>query len=131
MEYRKEHGDLNISQQYVTPDGIWLGKWLYECRRAHKGDSSIRSLTKDQIQELNALGMDWRTPSEQAWDEKYLAASAMLEQMKNQSRTQSNEYPPSHSLRQWISRQKSLMRQGKLTNEQINKLGALNIIKKY
>ena len=130
-EYKKEHGDLNISQQYVTTDGIWLGKWLYECRKAYKRDSAVRSLTKDQIQELNAIGMDWRTPSEQAWDAKYLAASAMLEQMKNQSGTQSNEYPPSHSLRQWISRQKSLLRQGKLTHEQVRKLGALNIVKNY
>ena len=130
-EYKAEHGDLNVSQQYVTADGIWLGKWLYECRRAYKGEPNERqkSLTAEQIQELNALGMDWRTPAEQAWEEKYQAAAEMLEKMKqaeNKTYTKT-EYPPSHSLRQWISRQKSLLRQGKLTNEQINKLHALNV----
>ena len=130
-EYRQEHGDLNVSQQYVTTDGIWLGKWLYECRRAYKGAPNQRqkSLTDEQIHELNALGMDWRTPAERAWEEKYQAASEMLEKMKqaeNKTYTKA-EYPPSHSLRQWISRQKSLLRQGKLTNEQVNKLHALNV----
>ena len=130
-EYKAEHGDLNVSQQYVTADGIWLGKWLYECRRAYKGEPNERqkSLTKEQIHELNALGMDWRTPAERAWEEKYQAATEMLEKMKqaeNKTYTKA-EYPPSHSLRQWISRQKSLLRQGKLTSEQINKLHALNV----
>ncbi len=142
-EYKAEHGDLNVSQQYVTTDGIWLGKWLYECRRAYKGELNQRqkSLTEEQIQELDALGMDWRTPAERAWEEKYQAATAMLEKMKLMNitaksdgtnskaiRTAFNaEYPPSHSLRQWISRQKSLLRQGKLSNEQINKLHALKV----
>ena len=139
-EYKAEHGDLNVSQQYVTVDGIWLGKWLYECRRAYKGEPNQRqkSLTLEQIQELNALGMDWRTPAERAWEEKYQAAAAMLEKMKQMSAAAdskesrhlfNSEYPPSHSLRQWISRQKSLLRQGKLTNEQINKLHALNVVR--
>ena len=132
-EYKATHGDLNVPQQYVTADGIWLGKWLYECRRAYKGAPNQRqkNLTQEQIQELNALGMDWRTPAERAWEEKYQAASEMLEKMKqaeNKTYTKA-EYPPSHSLRQWISRQKSLLRQGKLTNEQVNKLHALNVVR--
>ena len=128
-EYKKEHGDLNISQQYVTTDGIWLGKWLYECRRAYRGASNntVKALTQSQINELESLGMDWRTPAEKAWEEKYEAAAEMLEKMKRQAKKQLDEYPPSHSLRQWISRQKSLLRQGKLSNEQINKLHALNV----
>ncbi len=142
-EYKAEHGDLNVSQQYVTPDGIWLGKWLYECRRSYKGEPNQRqkSLTQEQIQELESLGMDWRTPAERAWEEKYIAAAAMLEKMKQMHGTADGadskatktainaEYPPSHSLRQWISRQKSLLRQGKLTNEQVNKLHALNVVR--
>lgn len=138
-EYKAEHGDLNVSQQYVTTDGIWLGKWLYECRRAYKGEATQRqkSLTQEQIQELNALGMDWRTPAERAWEEKYQAAAEMLDKMTKMNASTDGkanrhsfnaEYPPSHSLRQWISRQKSLLRQGKLTNEQIRKLDTLNIL---
>ena len=132
-EYKKEHGNLDISQHYVTTDGLWLGKWIYECRKAYRGEQTnvVKQLTQEQIQELNALGMDWRTPTEKAWEEKYQAAAAMLERMKQAQSEQAreklkSEYPPSHSLRQWLVRQKNLLKRGKLTGEQINKLSALN-----
>ncbi|OUO90655.1 Helicase associated domain protein [Cloacibacillus sp. An23] len=131
-EYRAEHGDLNVSQQYVTADGIWLGKWLYECRKAHRngGLGKTRKLSHEQIGELEALGIDWRTPAEKAWEEKYNAAAEMLEKMRlmNDKTAINAEYPPSHSLRQWLVRQRSLLRHGKLTNEQITRLSALNVI---
>ena len=132
-EYKAEHGSLDISQHYVTTDGIWLGKWIYECRKAYRGEQTngAKQLTQEQIQELNALGMDWRTPTEKAWEDKYQAAAAMLEKMKQAQNEQAreklrSEYPPSHSLRQWLVRQKNLLKRGKLTGEQINKLSALN-----
>ena len=129
-EYRKEHGDLNISQQYVTADGIWLGKWLYKCRKAYNEEqqSSQHFLTDEQVTELNALGMDWRTPNEKIWDERYIAAAEMLEKIRqsNNKEAIAAEYPPSHSLRQWLCRQRSLLKRGRLTSEQVNKLNALN-----
>ena len=139
-EYKAEHGDLNVPQQYVTTDGIWLGKWLYECRRSYRGEANntVNVLTQSQIRELESLGMDWRTPAEKAWEEKYQAAAEMLQKMKQTSMadrdgkekrtTFSAEYPPSHSIRQWLVRQRSLFRQGKLSSEQITKLSALNAI---
>ena len=137
-EYKTEHGDLNVPQQYVTTDGIWLGKWLYECRRSYRGEANntVNVLTQSQIRELESLGMDWRTPAEKAWEEKYKAAAEMLQKMqqvsmvdsdvKEKRATFSAEYPPSHSIRQWLVRQRSLFRQGKLSSEQIHKLSALN-----
>lgn len=136
-EYKVEHGDLNVPQQYVTTDGIWLGKWLYECRRAYRGESNntVKALTQSQVIELESLGMDWRTPAEKAWEEKYQAAAEMLQKMqqasmadsdvKEKRTTFSTEYPPSHSIRQWLVRQRSLFRQGKLSSEQISKLNAI------
>ena len=135
-EYRAEHGDLNVPQQYVTTDGIWLGKWLYECRRAYRGESckTVKALTPDQIRELESIGMDWRTASDRAWEEKYAAAAEMLEKMKQaNSRGEKEEkiklnaeYPPSHSLRQWLVRQRFLIRHGKLSQQQVSKINLLN-----
>lgn len=28
VEYRKTHGDLNVPSEYVTADGLLLGKWI-------------------------------------------------------------------------------------------------------
>ena len=129
-EYKAEHGDLDISQQYVTADGIWLGKWLYKCRKAHNGEQQSTQcfLTDEQVNELNTLGMDWRMPNEKIWDERYIAVAEMLEKIRQSDNKEAiaAEYPPSHSLRQWLCRQRSLLKRGRLTSEQIQKLNALN-----
>ena len=82
--------------------------------------------------------MDWRTPAEKAWEGKYQAAAEMLQKMQQASMADSDvkeklatfsaEYPPSHSIRQWLIRQRSLFRQGKLSSKQISKLIELNAI---
>lgn len=87
---------------------------------------------------IKSLAIDWRTPAEKAWEEKYQAAAEMLQKMKlaamadsdgkEKRTTFSFEYPPSHSIRQWLVRQRSLFRQGKLSSEQITKLSELNAI---
>ena len=129
-EYKAEHGDLNVPQHYVTTNGIWLGKWLYECRRAYRGESNniVKVLTQDQIRQLETLGMDWRTPAEKAWEEKYKAATEMLIKMKqiNDTASLNAEFPPSHSLRQWLVRQRFLIRHGKLSQQQVSKIDTLN-----
>ena len=130
IEYKREHGNLDVPQQYVTADGFWLGKWLYLCRKVYNGESEKAgfSLTDDQIRELDSIGMDWCMPTEKAWDEKYSAFSAMLAEIKADNNAAA-KYPSSHPLRQWLTRQRIKQRQGKLSDEQIEKLTKL--IKSY
>ena len=130
VKYEEEHGNLDVPQQYVTADGFWLGKWLYLCRKVYNGESDKAgfSLTEDQIRELDSIGMDWRMPTEKTWDEKYNAFSAMLAEIKSDNNA-AVKYPPSHPLRQWLSRQRIKQRQGKLSDEQTEKLTKL--IKAY
>ena len=122
-EYLAEHGDLSVPQQYVTTEGIWLGKWLYECRRAYRGELKGKSLTEAQIKELEELGVDWRTPAERAWSEKYEAAARLL---KTKDVSEGDKTTESARIGQWIARQRTLRKQGKLTQKQIEMLNALN-----
>ena len=125
-EYLKEHGDLDVPATYVT-DGIWLGKWLYECRRAYRGETEGKRLTKEQIQQLEKLGMDWRTASERAWADKYQAASLLLKTNGDNGIGSNDKTEEALRISQWIARQRTLHRQGKLSREQIEMLNALNI----
>ena len=122
-EYLAEHGDLAVPQQYVTTEGIWLGKWLYECRRTYRGELKGKSLTETQIKELEELGVDWRTPAERAWSEKYEAAARLL---KTKDVSEGDKTSESARIGQWIARQRTLHKQGKLTQKQIEMLNALN-----
>ncbi len=54
-DYYEQHGDLNISQNYVTEDGIWLGKWLYLQRKQRD------MLTAEQVARLDEIGLQWNS----------------------------------------------------------------------
>lgn len=66
--YFEKNGNLEISTNYVV-DGIWLGKWLAEQRTSKaKG-----ALSKDKIERLDKIGMDWLTPAARTWETYFLA----------------------------------------------------------
>lgn len=61
-QYYREHGNLKVSQAYVTEtdDGrIWLGKWLAEQRKKHNSPGGKHDLTKEQTRRLEEIGMEW------------------------------------------------------------------------
>lgn len=57
--YYDEHGDLLVKNKYVTEDGIFLGKWLHNLRTSRKSEIYTGYLTKDRIQALDRIGMQW------------------------------------------------------------------------
>ena len=127
-EYLKGHGDLDVPANYVT-DGIWLGKWLYECRRAYRGETEGKRLTKEQMRQLEELGMDWRTASERAWAERYETAARLFKTGSDTNAGQGGKTEERAKISQWIARQRTLHIQGKLTREQIEMLNTLNAAK--
>ena len=75
---------------------------------------------------LEELGVDWRTPAERAWSEKYEAAARLL---KTKDISEGDKTSESARIGQWIARQRTLRKQGKLTQKQIEMLNALNVAK--
>ena len=57
--YYHEHGNLRIPQSYVTPDRIWLGKWVAEQRKKYRNSTGRKRLTDTQIRKLEGIGMEW------------------------------------------------------------------------
>ena len=60
--YYQEHGDLKISQSYVTEtkeERIWLGKWLAAQRKKRNHPGGRHDLTEEQEKRLEAIGMEW------------------------------------------------------------------------
>ena len=125
-EYLREHGDLDIPPNYVI-DNVWLGKWLYKCRKTYRGELEGKSLTEEQISQLERLGIDWRTPAERAWSEKYEAAASLLKTEGDiKTAAGSGEAEEIARIARWVARQRRLHKQGKLSPEQAVKLNALN-----
>ncbi|MDO5399147.1 MAG: Helicase associated domain protein, partial [bacterium] len=117
--YFEQHGNLDISQDYKTDNNIWLGKWLYEQKK------NKAKLTEKQIQQLEAIGIDWRLRSEALWDEKYAEAADFLK--KNGHLHISREYSSECGLdlNLWMYKQKRLFNEKRLNVRQIVRFGEL------
>ncbi len=53
--YRTEHGDLLVHEDYRTPTGLGLGRFISYLRKLYK----LNKLSTSQIEEWEALGMTW------------------------------------------------------------------------
>ena len=56
QKYLEEHGNLNIPATYKTDDGIWLGRWIYEQRRALQPGAK-KTLPIEKREKLKRLGI--------------------------------------------------------------------------
>ncbi len=56
-EYQEEHGNIDVPRSYEK-NGMKLGVWLNTQRQAYKGCQSFK-ITREHIQLLNELGIDW------------------------------------------------------------------------
>ena len=62
--YYKEYGDVNVPYDYVTKDGVMLGRWLNTQREAYKNRNKKYSaithvITQEEIDKLDELGIIW------------------------------------------------------------------------
>lgn len=71
--YYQEHGNLDIKARYETADGFKLGRWICNLRTKVKTKGLDQSLTKEQQEQLAALGMIWDRNTEK-WEEYFEAA---------------------------------------------------------
>lgn len=62
LDYYWEHGDLKIPANYVDVNGLHLGSWVRGVRRAYKKGT----LSKEQINRLESIGMIWNTSDQSA-----------------------------------------------------------------
>ena len=124
--YFEENGNLNISQKYVIDD-IWLGKWLYLCRKTYRGEIKGESLSQQQIAELEAAGIDWLTPNERKWENNYQVAQRLYQETGSINVPYKYTTEENVCIGRWLAVQKRYCAAGKLTHEQIDKLNALEI----
>ena len=72
-KYFREHGDLLVSSEYQTEDGLKLGIWIIKQR--NKRNRRVKEhLTDEQIQRLDSIHMQWDGALHQQWMTYYLAA---------------------------------------------------------
>ncbi|MCI8403208.1 MAG: DEAD/DEAH box helicase family protein [Lachnospiraceae bacterium] len=122
QRYYVTHGNLEIPQNYVSEEGVWLGKWVYLQRsRYRKGGE----LSREQIRALTSVGMCWLTPAEQAWENAFLKAERYFKEQGHLNVEKGYMTEDGFRLDLWLERQRKGYREGKrkvLSQERVERL---------
>ena len=101
-QYYLEHGDLEVPIKYETPSGFGLGVWLGAQRAAHKAGE----LPQEQVERLDALGMDWTNRNDRKWMSLYDVAAAYYHEHGNLNVPSEYITPDGVLLGKWVARQR-------------------------
>ena len=69
-KYKETYGNLEVPSNYVTPDGVLLGKWIARQRYTWQNpEHSSARVTPERKAQLDELGMVWEKYD--PWQERY------------------------------------------------------------
>ena len=101
-QYYLEHGDLEVPIKFETPSGFGLGVWLGAQRATHKAGE----LPQEQVERLDALGMDWTNRNDRKWMSLYDVAAAYYHEHGNLNVPSEYVTPDGVLLGKWVARQR-------------------------
>lgn len=109
--YYHEHGNLNVPSEYVTPDGVLLGKWVARQRYAYLNpDRSSARVTPERKALLDKLGMVWEKYD--PWQERYDLALAYKTEHGDLEIPSVYKTADGVWLGSWVSRQRQTLNSG-------------------
>lgn len=109
--YYHERGNLNVPSEYVTPDGVLLGKWVARQRYAYLNpDRSSARVTPERKALLDKLGMVWEKYD--PWQERYDLALAYKTEHGDLEIPSVYKTADGVWLGSWVSRQRQVLNSG-------------------
>ncbi len=127
-KYYKDNGNLQISRN-VEINGTKLGIWLTVQRVQYKKGK----LSKDRIDKLNAIGIDWNPQrggfknNNELWNKKYKLAEKYYKDNGDLQIPQNYEVN-GKNLSRWLNIQRVQYKKGKLSKDRVDKLNAIGMI---
>lgn len=125
-KYKKEHGHCRVHPTYVAQDGYNLGQWVSDRRKDYEKKS--KALTKDKIDELNKIGLEWNV-----FEADYQAGLQALKEFKKENghcRVQQGYITPDgFKLGGWLANKRTHYKTNvaSLTKEKIHELESLGV----
>ena len=126
--YYAEHGNLKVPLRYKTPGGLSLGDWVQIQRQIRKGKRTFGTLTQQQIERLDSIGMVWETRSETAWAKGLEAAKRYYQQYGDLQVPTGYKDDTGFALGNWIRNTRSRYASGALDKTKVCQLNALGMV---
>ena len=129
VRYRQEHGDLDVPADHVTAEGVRLGRFISNLRRARSfGERSVY-LTGERVRQLDGLGMIW-DKLDLLWERNYAACLEYYREHGDLEVPSGHIAPNGLKIGAWLRRMRQIREGGKgrLTQEQIRRLDAIGMV---
>ena len=134
-EYFKEHGDLDVTAEYITENGELLGQWICNQRRAYKNreiskekrKNRARILSDEQVELLESIGMQWNA-LELKWNKMFNLAKEYFIEYGNLNIPVRYVSKNGEKLGHWLANQRLAYKKNSLSDEQIQKLESIGMI---
>lgn len=117
-EYYLAHGNLDVPTNFKSKDGKHLGNWVLRQRQLNK----TNSLTDEQVNRLDSIGMDWMDRVDRVWENGFIEAKNYSEEYGNLSVPKNYRSNTDFPLGIWIQRQRSLYKNNKISENRIKRL---------
>ena len=127
-DYYSQHGDLNVPHGFVQ-NGVKLCNWLADLRKMYHGAPGRRgTLSNEQIDRLNAIGMRWQSKNDIAWENGFNHAKAYADKYGSADAPLNYVCADGYKLGVWLSKCREKYAKGTLTDSQINQLEDIKIV---
>lgn len=126
--YYAEYGDLKPPKGYVDSHGVKLANWLQTMRSIYIGGTKNRSLSDEQIKELDEIDISWRLSYNEKWEIGYSHAKQYYEIFGDLKVFPSYVSSDGFKLGDWIDNQREKYRSGTIKQYRLNKLNEIEMV---
>ena len=124
--YYAQHGDIDVPQDYVTSEGLKLGRFVKNMR-FHRDTKYRRCLTPERLRLLDEMGMIWDVDAYR-WEQNYRAAEAYWREHGDLNPTKRYTTTDGFKLGTWLTYQRNKRAQNALDEEKITRLNAIGMV---
>lgn len=125
--YYAEHGNLDVPRRYKTPMGLSLGAWLQIQRQVRSGKRA-GSLTEQQIERLDSIGMRWDSCNDLAWAKGFAEATQYYAKHSNLMVPADWMTKDGFHLGNWISNKRTEKAASRLDAEKVSQLESIGMV---
>lgn len=122
-EYVNQNQNLDITDKYISSNGLRVGSWLRKQRQLYKEGK----LTEAQISRLESIGMVWFSKSERSWENGIIESRKYFAECGNLNVPVSYISPSGFKLGSWISNRREHGRESypEERQKQLDELGMI------
>lgn len=126
--YYDKHGNLDVPTGHIE-NGVKLYNWLADLRKIYRGAPGRRgTLTDEQIAQMEALEMRWKSQKDLVFDRGYEYAKAYYEEHGAADAPFFYVTEDGFKLGVWLSKCREKYVKGKLTEDETKRLDAINMV---